>query len=673
MVTFLVYQPVWDGGFLWDDEGHVTPPALRSIGGLGRIWIEPGATQQYYPLLHTAFWIQHRLWGDATLGYHVVSIGLHAIAACLVTALAGRLGIAGGLLAGFLFAVHPVHVESVAWISEQKNTLSAVFVLAAAIAYLRYDERRNRRAYGLSLVLFVLAVLSKSVTVTLPAALLVLLWWRRGEIDPRRDVVPLAPLFAIGLAAGLVTIWVERTFIGAGGVEFAFSPLQRLLVASRAIWFYLASLVWPAGLSFNYPRWDIDPARASEWLAPAAIVLLAVAFWRIRGRSRAPLAVLLSFVVLLAPALGFVNVYPFRYAFVADHFQYLASIPVLVLAAGLAGTAARDGMRPTIVRAAAALVVVALAMAAWQYSHTFENVETLYAATINRNPSSWFAHTNLGTLKLQTDPAAAVVHLRRAVELKPDLREARLSLGFALQRLGRLDEAAREYREAIRHHPDSAEAHSNLCSVLQLTGDHQGSVAACLRAIELSPAYANAHRNAGGAFEALGRPTEALQHYGEALRLAPSAAVHDARGLLLQRLGRPSDAVQDHRAAIRLQPDSAGSHNHLGAALQRLGRADEAIAAFERAVAIQPSHLDARFNLANALQLARRSAEAIPHYQTILEHNPRDVSAWINLGVALERTGRVADAAAAYREALRLDPSSSQARENLSALQGRNP
>jgi hypothetical protein len=221
IAALIAYLPCLRGDFLWDDVGHVTNPAIQSWSGLLRIWIEPGVTQQYYPLLHSAFWFEHRLWGDTTLGYHLINVLWHATSACLLVTILRRLAIPGALLAGLLFALHPVAVESVAWISEQKNTLSTVFYLAAALAWLRFEDDRRPSRYAIATVWFVAALLTKTVTATLPAALLVIAWWRRGSISWRNDLAPLLPWLALGLAAGLGTAWFEHTHIGATGDDFS--------------------------------------------------------------------------------------------------------------------------------------------------------------------------------------------------------------------------------------------------------------------------------------------------------------------------------------------------------------------------------------------------------------------------------------------------------------------
>ncbi|MGA2508568.1 MAG: hypothetical protein ABSF80_13955, partial [Chitinispirillaceae bacterium] len=334
-VTFLAYRPAWNGQPVWDDDGHMTKPELRSAEGLVRIWTQFGATQQYYPLVHTVFWLEYHLWGKSTVGYHLLNILLHFFSALLLVRILRRLGIPGeaAWLAGGIFALHPVMVESVAWITELKNTLSGVFFLGAALAYLKFDHGHKKKHYVIALLLFLCGLFAKSVIVTLPAALLVVFWWKRGRIEWKRDVAPLVPFFVIGIISGLFTAWVERRFVGAVGSEFSFTVIDRCLIAGRAVWFYLYKLLWPANLIFIYPRWHIDSFAVWQYLFPAAFLLAAVLFWRLRSRSRAPLAVLLYFTITLFPALGFFNVYPFRYSFVADHFQYLASIGPIAAAA----------------------------------------------------------------------------------------------------------------------------------------------------------------------------------------------------------------------------------------------------------------------------------------------------------------------------------------------------
>ena len=442
-LTVLAYVPALRGGMLWDDEAHVTRPDLRSLDGLWRIWTDLRATQQYYPLLHSAFWAECQLWGDATLCYHLTNVLQHALAASLFYLILRRLRIAGALLAAVVFALHPVHVESVAWITEQKNTLSALFYLAAALIYLRFDEKRSGWFYGLATTLFILGLLSKTVTATLPAALLVVFWWRRGHLSWKRDVTPLIPWFMLGAAGGLFTAWGERKFLGAEGAAYDLTLLQRCLLAGRVVWFYLGKLFWPARLMFIYPRWEVSASLWRQYLFPIAAMALGAGLWLIRGRTRAPLAAFLFFVGTLFPVLGFFNVYPFVYSFVADHFQYLASLGII--AAVCAGLVRVLQLFPRWAGVTTSTALVAMLFAlTWRESGIYGDVQGLYRATIARNPDCWLAYNNLAIeLQQAGQTPEAVENLQQALRINPACAEAHRNLGVALQHSD--PDAAREH------------------------------------------------------------------------------------------------------------------------------------------------------------------------------------------------------------------------------------
>ncbi len=693
LATLAAYSPAWQGGMVWDDESHVTAVALRSLEGLGRIWLDLGATAQYYPLVHSAFWIQHRLWGDATLGYHLVNILLHVLSSCLLWVILRRLDVPGSALAAVVFALHPVHVESVAWITELKNTLSGVFFLASALACLRFDRERAGGAYAASAALFCLALLSKTVTATLPGVLLVVFWWKRGRLEWRRDVVPLLPFAVVGAAAGLFTAWVERTYMGARGADFHLTVVERGLVAGRVIWFYLGKLLWPSDLVFVYPRWEVSEADPWQYAYPLGVAALLVALWFLRQRTRAPLAAFLAFGGILFPVLGLFNVYPFRFSFVADHFQYLASIPVIALLSAGAATL-RDRWVP---RASELGLVALLALAVtlgaltWGQSRQYADALTLYRTTLERNPSAWMAHGNLGALLRSTDPAQALVHLSAAVRLKPDLVEGQYNLGTALQELGRLDGAVAQYRktiqlsprharaycnlgnalrqqgrleeaehsyaEAIRLEPDLALAHSGRGRLLQVQGRLEEALRSCETAVRLDPGFAGAHRDLAGVLQEQGRLEEAVGEYTAALRLRPDdAEVHDDLATVLQQLGRFDLAIGHFREAARLEPRSGLPYCGLGATLRMAGRLDEARQACEAAIRLQPDLALAHYELANVLQGQRRYGEALDHYRAALRLQPDAPELHCALALALEPLGREAEARDHLTEALRLAP-----------------
>lgn len=551
IATIAAYAPAIQGELLLDDDVHVTPLELQSLAGLGRIWSDIGATQQYYPVLHTAFWLQHRLWGEAPAGYHLTGIFLHACAALLVVAIMRRLQLPGGWLAGFLFALHPVAVESVAWIAEQKNTLSTVFYLGAAWAALRFDEERKPLDYAIASGLFLLALLGKTATATLPAALLLIFWWRRGRLDLRRDVLPLLPWFAAAAGAGLITIGVERELIAGINADLSLTGLERALVAGRALWFYLANVVWPANLSFLYQRWPAEAMGTWAWLFPGGAVALAVGLGVLARRSRGPLAAFLFFAGTLFPVLGFIDVQWFVFAYVADHFQYVANLGVIIPAAAVVMTAGNRLAAPArrIMLAGVASVVVLLAALTWRHSANFRDNITLYTHAAARTPDSVVAHYLLGAAlaKLPDRLPDAIEAYSTALRLNPDAAPVRHQLAaahFDLARLlasqpGRAPEAMAHYEKAVQHDPGSAEAHYNLANAL------------------------------------LGQPArhaEALVHYEAALRINPAfAEAHTNYGVALARIpSRLPEAIAHFEAALRANPDFTPALNNLRQALQML-------------------------------------------------------------------------------------------------------
>jgi len=577
-LMLLVYYPALRAGFIWDDDDYVTVnPTLRSLGGLGQIWGSLTATPQYYPLVHTSFWIEYHLWGLHPLGYHVDNVLLHALAAVLLWRVLVRLQLPGAWLAAGIFALHPVMVESVAWVTERKNVLAAVFYFGAALAWLRWPgsaganpDRAAPRRYFLALILFAAALFSKTVTASLPAALLLIAYWQRGRITGR-DVGPLLPFFALGLALGLVTSWVERTHVGAAGPEWAFSFSDRCLIAGHAVWFYAGKLIWPVDLTFIYPRWPINSAVGCQWLFPAAALAALGLLWGLRHRlGRGPLVAVLFFGGTLFPALGFTNVYPMRFSFVADHFQYLASVGLIVPASSWLWTR----LRP--IPLAAALLPLGLAVLTWQQTHSYADLETVWQDTLAKNPGCWLAQYNLGLINQANGQSDEARHrFQAAIILKPDYAEAQSSLGAALNDQGRTDDAIYHLQAALRLQPNFAEAHNNL----------------------------------GNAYLKQGRFADAADQFQAALRAKPDLAeAHGNLGIALFSLGRFDPAIAEFSLALRLQPGSADACNNLGYALCQQGRFAEGIRLFQAALQLNPDHAGARNNLARALALQHAPA-----------------------------------------------------------------
>jgi tetratricopeptide (TPR) repeat protein len=622
--ALVAYGPVLRGGFIWDDDGHVTRPDLRTLQGLRRIWLEQGATQQYYPVLHSAFWVEHRLWGDSSTGYHLLNVLLHATAAFLLGLVLRKLaqppartgGFCWWWLAALGFALHPVCVESVAWISEQKNTLSTVFYLLAALVYLRWrandaEGGRGGRFYLAATGLFVLAILSKSVTATLPAALLVVAWWQRGRLSWKRDVIPLLPWLVLGLGSGLFTAWVERRYIGAQGAAFDLGVMQRVLLAGRAVAFYLAKLLWPANLMFVYPRWHVDAGAAWQYVFPVGIAVSLTVLWLVRRRTRGPLAAALFFVGTLFPALGFVNVYPFVFSYVADHFQYLASLGIIAAICGSLGRSLR------FLQGAALALLCVLGVLTFRQCRVYRDVGALYTTTLESNPDCWLAHDNLGVVLAREGRLdEAIGHYREAIRLNPDFPETYNNLGNAMARLGRPAEATAAYAQAVRLRPGFAEAEFNWGNALSDAGDLSAAAVHYEKALGLRPAYPEAQYRLGNARANSGRLTDAIAHYQAALRLRPGYAEALATlGLAFHSLGRSAEALDTLRAAVRLSPGYPEAHAYLGLALAGAGRYPEAVDEYRRALELRPGDADVHYQLGVALRALGENVQAAAEFE----------------------------------------------------------
>jgi tetratricopeptide (TPR) repeat protein len=599
---------------MWDDDAHVTRPDLRSLHGLESIWRDPGATQQYYPVLHSAFWVEHRIWGDSPLGYRLVNLLFHAASTLLLYRVLRRLEVPGAILGAAAFALHPVCVETVAWISEQKNTLSTVFYLGAALAFLDFESGRRPRHYALASLLFAMALLSKSVTATLPAALLVVIWWKRGRLSLKVDVLPLVPWFAMSALAGVMTTWMERNFIGAKGAAFELGATERFLVAGRAAWFYLGKILWPADLVFNYPRWIVSAREPWQYLFPAGAVVVLASLFAIRGRARGPLAAALIFTGSLFPALGFINVYPFVFSFVADHFQYLAAAGMIsALAAGLTLAARRlapGGQKAA--RAAAVCLVAFLGFLTWRQCGKYRDVETFYRSILDGNPNSWLAHDNLGVVLVQRGRLdEAATHYREAIRLNPSYPEAFNNLGNVLARTGKWSEAADAYAGALRARPWFSVAEYNWGTVLNSAGLYHEASVHFLNALRLQPVYPDATYGLANTLANMGRIPEAIARYREALRQRPdSPEVAANLGLALADTGQWAEAVELITEAVRLRPGYPEAHAYLGFALAGSGRLDAAVSEYRESERLAPNDPDVHYQEAVVLRRLGRAGEA---------------------------------------------------------------
>ena len=491
-ITFLAYAPSFRGGFVWDDRLYLANnPLIKASDGLRRFWCTTEFTD-YYALSNTSFWLEWRLWGDHTTGYRVTNVLLHTLNALLIWCLLARLGISGAWVAALVFAVHPVNVMSVAWISERKNVLSLLFALLSVLAFLRWDEKRQWQWLGLAVAAFALALLSKTAIVMLPCALLLCLWWRHGTAKPR-DFVAVAPFFVLSAAMGLVTIWFERQHGIGTQVVRDDGFLARLAGAGWAVWFYLGKALWPVHLNVIYPRWHINPKSPLAWLPLAGVGVVFLIFWRWRDRwGRGPLFGFGYYVAMLFPVLGFFDIGFMSYSLVADHWQYAALPGVIALVCAGAARIQRRGWLTCCVT----VVVGAFALSTARQTQIWCDDETLWHSTVARNPDAWMAHNNLGNDLLKRGRVVeAAQEYGATIRLKPDYANAHYNLGILLYQRGDYATATDEFRETVRLKPRSAEAHNNLGAALVQIGRTNEAAAEFEMAIQLAPRWAEPKEN----------------------------------------------------------------------------------------------------------------------------------------------------------------------------------
>lgn len=716
LLAFVAHGSTIRAGFVWDDDAYVTQNSnLRDGSGLHHIWFQLGA-RMYVPLVYTTLWFGHALWGLSPAGYHAVNVALHAVCSLLFYILLRRLGVAGAWLAAAIFAVHPVFVETVAWISELKNLQSAALALLCLLASVwslpaAGDPPARAPARGRSLLaflLFVAALLSKPSVVFLPVVVLLLIWWKLGRRPSMADVVPVAPMFVASACVGLLTMYLDYRYLGGNDPQAQLPLLERPLVAGRALWFYVAKLVWPATLTSIYPRWEISATAWWQWLYPLAAVLSVAALWALRRRiGRGPLVAVLSFMLLLAPVLGLVGFSYNVYSFVADHFQYHAAPALIALFAAGVTRACRTRVQKGLLLAASAILLAALSIASGAHARVFANEKARCLDTLEKNPSAWVAmnnlgvalnregrhgeavqwleqairvrpaypeaHSNLGVaLVASGEPQRAIEHYREALRMWPDYAQAHNNLGAALAAVGDLDGALREYREAIRLAPNHAEAQNNLAKLLAMTGDVSGAIREGRQAVALRPDSADAHRDLGVTLASAGRLDEALHEFREALRINPNdAKTRNGLGVVLASLNRKPEAIEQFREALAVDPRSSEAHNNLGNALAEAGDLPGAIGHYREAIRLKANNAEARLNLGKALLSRGDLLEAAEQLQQGLAVDPNSADGHNLLGVALARSGKMESAIVHFESAVRLDPTSASARENLARARGR--
>ena len=676
LAVLVSYLPVWRAGFVWDDFAFVVAnKCLVGLHGLKQIWTTDAA--DICPLTLTTLNFEHTLWGFAPRPYHVVNVALHATSAVVLWRVLLEMEVPGAWLGAALWAVHPVEVESVAWVSELKNTQSALFFLLAILFFLRWLKTSLSagwdRDFGLMLVCSFLAMASKSSTVILPVVLCLCAWWMQRRLDVG-IVVRLIPVFFISAAASALSLWTQHESLAVDGDRWVRTWPERIVAAGDAVWFYLGKLLWPHPVVTIYPRWHIDAGAVSSYLpALAVIATVAVLAAYSSGWARPWFMAFAFFLVALLPAVGLLDNVLFRYSFVFDHLQYLASMGPLALAgAGLFRLGQQ--LSPANPRMPAILgggLLALLGVLTWQRARTFHSDVTLWTATLPINPVSWLAYNNLGCDAFNRgDTDVAIGYFWKAIAGDPKFHNPYANLEDAYDKQKRKDEAVALDRKALLVFPNDANFHYHLGMTLIGQGIADEGFAELQKARQLDPKYTAAWDSIGTVYLHKGAVDEAIAAYEKAVSIDPDFALgRNHLGLAYFQKGRVADAIVQYRKSILLNPKVDEVHNNLGTALAQSGQLDDALAEFQKAVELGPRNFEAHRNLGSAWFQKGQLDPAIEQFNQAIAITPSDVPVHTLLGLAYGRKGDIPAAIAQFREVLRLKPGDAAAQHYLAQAQ----
>jgi tetratricopeptide (TPR) repeat protein len=579
----LAYSPVRHAGYIWDDNDQITEnPCIVGPLGLKEIWTTNAA--QFYPLTLTTFWLEHALWGLAPAGFHLVNVLLHGACALVLWRLLMALRIPGAWLAAALWALHPVQVESVAWVAETKNTQSGLFFLLSILFFVQWQRaeqvalpRQRNWDYAWMLIFAALAMASKSSTVVLPVMLCLAAWWMEGRWR-WRNLITTAPVFLMAIVPVALSVWTVRVQSITGEVHSVIAWPQRLAGAGSAVWFYLGKLIWPYPLVTVYPGWQVDSGQQFSYLPLLAVIVVWLVLWFKRDSWARPWFFAFSyFLVALLPVLGLVDQMILHFSLVFDHFQYLASMgPLALVGAGVVRGAELALPRKTwLTSAVGTALLLILTLLSWQRAWAYRDSETLWRDTLAKYPNSWIAHCDLG---------------------------------MALSKEGKMEEATDELQEAVKDNPKSAGAHYNFGFFLSQEGKTDEAIAQYHAALEVQPNYVKVFLNLGAALFSQGRLDEAIIYYQKALANNPDdmKAYNDLATALLHK-GELDAAIAEYQKALTIDPDFAYTHYNLGVAYFQKGRLDETIQEFQEAVRLSPDDANFQNNLEKAQEMEDRS------------------------------------------------------------------
>ncbi|MBF0279318.1 MAG: tetratricopeptide repeat protein [SAR324 cluster bacterium] len=550
VATFSVYYPASQASFIWDDEGYfINDPLMTTEGGFKKIWLSPEENNGYWPYLpitRSSFWLERQIWGLSFAKAHLINIFLHfCVSMCLYLGLR-RFSIRAAWLIGFLFAVHPIHVQSVAWITERKNVLSGLFFLLSLIGYLLFKDRKTFRWYVFSLGMFLCAVLSKTSAVILPAVAELACFWLlpRNRWSVRmRDWGLLLPFLVIALLVSLLRIKFELTYFGAGASQFDLDVLQRILIATHSPFFYLGKIIFPEPLIFFYPRWKLDPAQLSLWLPLLSLFgSTGICLWKFHQWGRSILLGMLAYLIMLFPVMGFFNNAWHRFSFVADHWIYLPSIVVMTIVihgVSVFGSGKTNQAFPSEKVFVPVMLVLFLILSGltWKQTKAYQNAETLNMDTVNKNPDAWGAYNGLGSIYLKKqDYERAIEFFSKAIPGAPLLSGESspvLNRGRAYVQLKHFDQALADFDHVIRLQPDNYHAYNERALFYIKKKQYALAEQDFDKALQINQHWAPAYQNRGNLHLLLKRYFPAFKDLSRAIELKPEIGeLYNTRGVL---------------------------------------------------------------------------------------------------------------------------------------------
>ena len=690
MIVAASFYPALLAGFVMDDNIFADSPVIRDWSGIWNIWFSPADIEReghYWPVTYTSFWLEDKLWGITPLGTHLVNVLLYMANVLLLWRLLRHLSVPGAWAVAAVFAVHPMHVESVAWAIGRKDLLSGVFYVAAVLCWIRsmdglsdtWDRRPDsvRLArpglYLAALGFFAAAMLSKTVAVTLPVALVIVLWWKQGRVT-WPDAWRIVPFFLLGLVIGSADLTYYQS---ARDSSFEYGFFERVLIAAQALWFYVGKLVWPTDLAIIYPLWYVDIRDPFVWGYVIASAAIAAVLWFARHRlGRGPLAGALFFVVTLSPILGFVDFGYMSHSLVAERYAYLAGIGVLSVLIGVAahGTSKLPRFQRLVLSSALVVVLAVFGKLTWDQAGIYRDRFSFYNHIISHNPDAR-VYRNLAKALNEADrPEEALAAIRKSVELRPHSSAPLHTMGVTLFALGRFEEAAECFDRVLKLDPEHELARRGMAQTRMQLGQLVESIKWYREAIDLDPKAALAYVGMGEALFRLGQYEEAIEALEQAVSVQPEGLplrTHHFLAEALRKQDRHEEAIERYRTVLEIDPRFTYAHAGIGYASFSLQRYGEALEWLAQSVSLDPGSpaaADRYWMMGQASEALGRTDAAIEHYTHALEIDSRNAGALESLAMLRTRQQRYEEALRLYGRLLEIDDTEAQVHANVGTI-----